>query len=131
MIVVLFFVTAIIVSCTSTTEWWEWLFPVLAWIATAVVMILLFCLTPFAWWVVLIDTLAYYTLLTLSYVLAANIVGGNVGNCGWLALAFFISAIGSILILVMASWIWWVSLIAIAAACAVPAVIAGAIGYNM
>lgn len=130
-VVVLFFVAAIIVASTDEDEWWGWFFPVMSWIATAVAMILMFCLAPFAWWVVLITTLAFYTVLTLSYVLAAKIVGDNVGNCGPLVVGFLLSAVGSIMIFVMASWIWWASLIAIVGVCAVPALICGAIGYNM
>ena len=130
-IVVLFFIACIIVGASSATEWWETFMPVISWLATAVLMILLFCLTPFAWWVVLIDTLVMYTALTLWYVLAANIVDGNVGSCTPLAFGLLISAVGSIVLLLLMTWSWWIPLIIAVVASGLLALTFGAIGNKM
>lgn len=130
-VLVLFFVTAIIIGLGDATEWWEWTFPVLTWLAASAAMILMFCLAPFAWWVVLITTLVFYIALTLGHVLASNIVDNNVGSCGPLVFSYLISATGSILLFLLASWVWWASMLVSVGICAVSTLIFGAIGYRM
>ncbi len=128
---VLFFVMCVVVGMSSASEWWEWFMPLVSWLATTVLMILLFCLTSFAWWVVLIDIVSVYIALMLSHVLASNIVDSNVGNNAPVAISLLLCAVGSVLLLLLAPWIWWIPLLAAVGISAVSALIFGAIGYHM